>query len=145
MLQLTCARYACGAELLGAGLVARLAFPQHVLRGGVELRLCYSPEVTPFYFMPEGGVKPAAYDERVDLWSMGVIVYVLLSGCPPFAGRTDREILSRVARAPLQFPARLWRGASHEARLFVARLLERIDARTAGSDGLVSMGSFAAM
>ena len=56
---------------------------------------------------------------------MGVIVYVLLSGCPPFAGRTDREILSRVARAPLQFPARLWRGASHEARLFVARLLER--------------------
>ena len=42
---------------------------------------------------------------------------------PAVRGPHDREILSRVARAPLQFPARLWRGASHEARLFVARLL----------------------
>lgn len=83
-----------------------------------------SDRVGSFYFVaPE--VLRGGHDARCDLWSMGVIVYVLLSGCPPFAGRTDREILSRVARAPLQFPARLWRGASHEARLFVARLLER--------------------
>ncbi|EGB11787.1 hypothetical protein AURANDRAFT_8439, partial [Aureococcus anophagefferens] len=55
-----------------------------------------------FYFVaPEAlrGVLRGAHDARCDLWSLGVIVYILLCGAPPFAGRTDRDILTKVARA----------------------------------------------
>ncbi|KAH8061740.1 serine/threonine kinase [Aureococcus anophagefferens] len=61
-----------------------------------------SDRVGSFYFVaPEAlrGVLRGAHDARCDLWSLGVIVYILLCGAPPFAGRTDRDILTKVARA----------------------------------------------
>jgi calcium-dependent protein kinase len=36
------------------------------------------------------------YDAKCDVWSLGVILYVLFTGCPPFNGSNDREILSAI-------------------------------------------------
>jgi len=49
---------------------------------------------TPYYISPE--VLAGDYDESCDVWSLGVILYILLSGLPPFFGRNDAEILEMV-------------------------------------------------
>lgn len=49
---------------------------------------------TAYYIAPE--VLKQNYDERCDVWSIGVLMYILLSGSPPFDGADDREILEAI-------------------------------------------------
>lgn len=48
------------------------------------------------------------YDKSCDLWSIGVIMYILLCGYPPFYGDTDAEIFASVRRAEFNFPRCVW-------------------------------------
>jgi serine/threonine protein kinase len=46
-----------------------------------------APEVVDLFV----GERESSYDKRCDLWSMGVIAYILLSGYPPFSGNCGQE------------------------------------------------------
>mmetsp|Transcript_37524 Transcript_37524/g.41455 ORF Transcript_37524/g.41455 Transcript_37524/m.41455 type:complete len:491 (+) Transcript_37524:445-1917(+) len=74
-----------------------------------------------YYVAPE--VLKKAYTEACDLWSLGVIVYMLLSGAPPFYGKNDEAIKASIVQGEYTFPHELFRDVSDQAMQFVSTLL----------------------
>lgn len=65
---------------------------------------------TPFYIAPE--VLSGEYTEKCDVWSCGVILYILLCGYPPFYGENNKEILEAVKEGKLDFSGPEWKEKS---------------------------------
>jgi calcium-dependent protein kinase len=89
---------------------------------------------TPFYVAPQ--VLTGKYNQMCDLWSAGVIMYIILCGSPPFYGANDQEVLSKVKQGTLTFNPRDWKGVSEDAKELVRRLIkmnpgERLNAEQA--------------
>ena len=54
-----------------------------------------------FYIAPE--VIKGKYNEKCDIWSCGVILYILLSGVPPFYGKNEKDIMDKIVQKELSF------------------------------------------
>lgn len=78
---------------------------------------------TPYYIAPE--VLRKKYDKSCDLWSCGVIGYILLCGYPPFNGENNTEVHDAVRRGRYRFPSSDWSSTSRESRDFIRRLLQK--------------------
>lgn len=76
-----------------------------------------------YYVAPE--VLHRSYSTEADVWSIGVITYILLCGSRPFWARTESGIFRAVIRADPSFDEMPWPSLSPEAKDFVKRLLSR--------------------
>jgi calcium/calmodulin-dependent protein kinase I len=77
---------------------------------------------TPGYVAPEV-LQAKGYDKEVDLWSIGVITYILLCGFPPFYNEKLQELFEQIMRADYDFPEDYWAEISDNAKNFISRLL----------------------
>ena len=74
-----------------------------------------------FYIAPE--VARCSYNELCDEWSCGVILFILLSGNPPFPGSTNEEIIKKVKNLNYNFVGPIWESVSQDAKDLVRKLL----------------------
>lgn len=77
---------------------------------------------TAYYIAPE--VLRKKYDEKCDVWSLGVILFILLCGYPPFGGSSDQEILKRVEKGKFTFDPQDWANISSEVKDLIKAMLE---------------------
>eukprot|EP00397_Hematodinium_sp_SG-2012_P002780 GEMP01002788.1.p1 GENE.GEMP01002788.1~~GEMP01002788.1.p1 ORF type:complete len:602 (+),score=113.76 GEMP01002788.1:79-1806(+) len=77
---------------------------------------------TPYYVAPE--VLNGKHDQQCDVWSAGVIMYILLCGYPPFYGDTDAAILKRVTRGTYQYDPAEWDAVSKDAKNLIDMMLQ---------------------
>ncbi|CAG9335416.1 unnamed protein product [Blepharisma stoltei] len=89
---------------------------------------------TAYYISPE--VLSGTYNEKCDLWSCGVILYILLCGRPPFDGKTDEEIIENVKRGKFTFKGEIWRTVSKAAKDMISALLCPASTRLSAAQAL---------
>uniref|UniRef100_A0A8C7A4P1 Protein kinase domain-containing protein n=1 Tax=Nothoprocta perdicaria TaxID=30464 RepID=A0A8C7A4P1_NOTPE len=123
------------------------------LGSGVKLNSACTPITTPELTTPCGSAEYMApevvevfteeatfYDKRCDLWSLGVILYIMLSGYPPFVGNcgTDcgwdrgevciicqNKLFESIQEGKYEFPDKDWAHISSDAKDLISRLLVR--------------------
>ena len=76
---------------------------------------------TRYYLSPEA-IK-GSYTEKCDIWSLGIILYILLSGYPPFMGENDNQILQNIISCKFTFPNPEWKNISDSAKNLISSML----------------------
>lgn len=85
---------------------------------------CNDPFGTLSYVAPEVLLQKP-YDKSVDLWSLGVIIYLLLSGTLPFDDDDDREIARQTIHDEVDFSYHVWKKIGAEVKQMIKKLLEK--------------------
>ncbi|XWS60623.1 hypothetical protein CRYUN_Cryun07bG0051500 [Craigia yunnanensis] len=77
---------------------------------------------SPYYMAPE--VLKRNYGPEVDVWSAGVILYILLCGVPPFWAETEQGVALAILRGVIDFKREPWPQVSESAKSLVRQMLE---------------------
>ncbi|CAN1246979.1 Phosphoenolpyruvate carboxylase kinase 2 [Linum grandiflorum] len=96
---------------------------------------------TPYYVAPEV-LTGREYGEKVDVWSAGVVLYVMLAGFPPFYGDDVEEIFEAVIRGNLRFPAKAFGNVSTGAKDLLRKLICRDVSRRLSAEQALRKYSF---
>ena len=108
---------------LGAGGVLKIAdfgFARDVQEAGLAETLCGSP----LYMAPEI-LQNRRYGVKADLWSVGAVLFELVSGKPPYGGMNHLQLLRNIETKEARLPPSVAAELSPECRDLIARLLKR--------------------
>jgi len=78
---------------------------------------------TPYYIAPE--VLKGNYDEKCDIWSIGALTYIMLSGEPPFKGKSNNEIFIKIIKDPIKFNPYKWSNLTENSKDFIKICLNK--------------------
>ena len=77
---------------------------------------------TPGFVAPEI-LNKSSYGTKVDMWSVGVIIYILLGGYPPFIANNERDLFRKIKKGEYEFHDDYWKNVSTEAKDLISSLL----------------------
>ena len=78
---------------------------------------------SPYYVAPE--ILKGHYGFECDLWSCGIILYILLVGYPPFDGRNNNEIFQKILKSDYKLNGDDWNNISNDAKDLLKKLLQK--------------------
>lgn len=76
---------------------------------------------TPYYLAPE--VLRGKYGKECDVWSLGVVMYLMLCGTQPFEGSDMRSIFGKISKGEFDFQSPLWAGISEAAKDLIRKMM----------------------
>jgi protein kinase X len=114
-------------DALGHVRLVDFGFARHLSRGR-----CTSFCGSPFYIAPEM-LSNSSYGTSVDIWALGVLLFELLTGNPPFSGSTANEVYRRILFSNVEVPTSL---DSDSRDLLYALLDPSPDSRIGSKNGL---------
>ncbi|KAL4464835.1 hypothetical protein ABPG74_011396 [Tetrahymena malaccensis] len=79
---------------------------------------------TVLYLAPEV-IKKNLYDEKCDIWSLGVVLYIMLCGYPPFDGKNDEEVFNAIQNQQVKFEGKEWEKISVQAKDLIEKMLQK--------------------
>ena len=77
---------------------------------------------SPYYIAPE--VLNKSYNEKCDIWSAGVVLYVMLTGNFPFVGKTSQKLFENIKTGKYKNTGKEWEAISPQAKDLIAKMLE---------------------
>ena len=77
---------------------------------------------TPFYMAPEV-VEGHAYGTKADMWSIGVLLYIMMSGYLPFNGKTTEAVFEKIKAGKFNFDHPEFNSVSKECKDLIEKLL----------------------
>eukprot|EP00494_Astrolonche_serrata_P023040 UN23297 len=110
-------------EKPNAGLkLCDFGLAKHILPGGLRPDAAFIG--SPQYMAPELFQNTENYGPEIDIWSLGVILYVLLCGYAPFSGINEHDMIRQIKTGQFTFRDEHWKDISPEAKNLITRCLD---------------------
>lgn len=110
-------------RLIDFGLSKRFLTRADIIAGEKRLnsRVMQTACGTAFYMAPE--MLKSSYSEKADIWAIGVITYMILTGRPPFDGVNEKQVFTKLKKGNVNYTDPVWKKLSPGALEFVKKML----------------------